>query len=200
MTSHIVFGEGRNDVYFMQKVIESTNDEIEVQTFYGEELDDQNPSAGEEEGVIRDFRRDNDCDHLVKSEGSDSNLYLIFAYSCEKILTGQIECTLVADLDTDPIENLESDVQEALDTEFDGHVEWQRHQHRETVGDLKIWSVEIEDTSLSVSSEIDLVTFDDDLEAAVGCSSDDPRRERFPQIRSYAERTAVRRAFIDLYD
>lgn len=200
MTSHVVFGEGRNEVYFMHRSIKKCNDDPSISNFVAEDLDGKTASFGEEENALRNFRRATDVEYLVKSEGGYSDLYPIFAYSCEKILTGQIECTLVADLDEGPIDDLESDLQEELDDQFGGTVQWQEKELRDTVGDLRTWSVTLADTELSISTEINLVTFDDDLEAAVGCSSDDSRSKRNPEIRDYAARTPVRRAFIDLYD
>ena len=43
------------------------------------------------------------------------------------------------------------------------------------------------------------VAFENDVEAAVGCSSDDPRRERQQCIREYLDQTAVERALVSLY-
>ena len=43
------------------------------------------------------------------------------------------------------------------------------------------------------------VAFETDVEAAVGCSADDPRRERQQCIREYLDQTAVKRALVSSY-
>jgi hypothetical protein len=200
MMNHVVLGEGRNEVYFMQKILERCNPDPGVRKVIAEDIPGQSLTDGDEEDVIRDFRRDHDKEYLVKSEGGYPNLYSIFAYSCEKVLYGLITATLVADLDNRSISDFVSDVQDELVEEYRGSVEWVGRHHRQTVGDLRTWEVTVEDGDYDEQSSINLVTFDNDLEAAVGCLSSDPPKQRQQAIRKYAARTPVRRAFIDLYD
>jgi hypothetical protein len=203
MNNHTVLGEGRNDAYFMRKSIKKCNDDWDVFRVIAEDLQDQTITPGEEEEKLREFVYEHDYRYCVKSEGggdgNESGLPPIFAYVCEKLVTGVISVTLVADLDGDPVSDLVDELQRKLDASYYGDVEWAVREHRYTVGDLKTWEATVENTSYDARETFYLVTFDNDLEAAVGISSDDPPRERFPEIREYASRREVREAFVDLY-
>ncbi|MEZ3143261.1 hypothetical protein [Halobaculum sp. MBLA0143] len=198
MSGHVAFGEGRNDAYFMQKTFERCNVDPEVMKFVAEDEEGQEISFGQQERALRDFRR-NDQDYFVKSEGGDAGLYDVFAYSAEKIVTGQFEVTLVLDLDTDSSDATVADVQASLDEQFDGSMEWRERECHEEVGDLWLGAATLADVNTEDGAEFSLVAFENDVEAAVGCSSDDPQRERYESIRDYVGRPEVVRALVSLY-
>ncbi|MEZ3114500.1 hypothetical protein RYH80_00980 [Halobaculum sp. MBLA0147] len=199
MSGHVVFTEGRNDVYFVQKVLERCNESPDVTKYVAEDEHRQTISVGEQERALRDFRRD-DHDHFLKSEGGDGGLYDVFAYSAEKIVTGQFDATLVLDLDERGFEPVVGEVRESLTEEFDGSMEWDDGEQVATEGDLWVGEATLADVNTGDSSTFALVTFEDDLEAAVGCASTDDRSERFRAIREYAHRRPVIEAFLELYD
>jgi len=198
MSGHVAFGEGRNDAYFMQKAFERCNVQPEIKKFLAEEQEEQTISLGEQEIAMRDFRR-TDTRYFVKSEGSDSSLYDIFAYSTEKIIDEKFTVTLVVDLDPAPFSKTVAEIGDSLDELAGGPMEWTGRECHEQVDDLWLGKATVADPSLEVEGSFYLLAFENDLEAAVGCSSNDPRTERKRCIREYVRRSDVARALVSLY-
>lgn len=198
MSGHVAFGEGRNDAYFMQKVFKRCNVDPAITKYIAEDETGQTITVGRQERALRDFRRD-EQDYFVKSEGGYAGLYDVFAYSIEKVVTGQIEATLVLDLDREPFDATVADIQASLDEQFGGSMEWEDRECHEKVDDLWLGEATVADTNTGDSAAFSLVAFENDVEAAVGCSSDDPPGERRQCIREYLEQTDVKRALVSLY-
>lgn len=198
MSGHVAFSEGRNDAYFMQKVFKRCNVNAKITKYIAEEEDNQTIDYGQQERAMRDFRRD-EQDYFVKSEGGYPGLYDVFAYSVEKIVTGQIEATLVIDLDRGPFSATISGIQDNLDDHFNGSMEWQNRECHEEVDDLWLGEATVADVNTGDSAAFSLVAFENDVETAVGCSSEDPPGERRQCIREYLDQTAVKRALVSLY-
>lgn len=198
MSGHVAFGEGRNDAYFMQKAFERCNPDPAITKYIAEDESGQTITVGRQERALRDFRRD-EQDYFVKSEGGYAGLYDVFAYSIEKVVTGQIEATLVLDLDREPFDATVGDIQASLDEQFGGSMEWQERTCHERVDDLWLGEATVADVNTGDSAAFSLVAFENDVEAAVGCSSEDDPTERFDCIREYVQRSDVAHALVSLY-
>jgi|GEM_PF-2378883 len=198
MSGHVAFGEGRNDAYFMQKVFERCNVDPAITKYIAEDEARQTITVGQQEQALRDFRRD-DRDYFVKSEGGYAGLYDVFAYSVEKVVTGQFEATLVLDLDREPFDETVADIQASLDEQFGGSMEWEGRTCHKEVDDLWLGEATVADVNTGDSAAFSLVAFENDVEAAVGCSSEDEPSERFDCIHEYVQRSDVARALVSLY-
>lgn len=192
--NHIVFGEGKHDAHFMCIMLQKCKNDPTIDWFIAEGLDGDTQIRPAEESAIREFVYGRNSGQLVKSEEGKGNLAKMFAYYSEKALTDVYKCTLLADLDNNPIRSLESKVQNWLDEYYHGGISFECNTNLTAVGDLKTWSGKLESTSRPKSCDVGVVTFDDDLEAAAGINPLSTWSVKIRIINAYASDPRIQNA------
>lgn len=184
----LIMGEGRHDVWFFQDVLGRVDRAYNIQSFYAEDIDDQNRHRSAESKKIRslDDPHNYHFDTLIKSENGIDDLKDIVS-SLLLQLPRIEEKVIQFDADHRPIEAFFDDLRERIHGRHPGNpltLEIERITQDQT-------DLTVVDTSLSQhGDEIDhipFISFHPDLEEITGIEDEDREEECKDKIQAYLD-------------
>jgi len=178
--SVVVFSEGFNDLLFLSELHKNstlTGDEYDV--FNNEMVDLPQNRRLHHHKIGQKYK------YLYKSEGGRPKLIPMFAEMIVEIYDWGLNSHLVIDLDGDPIQDIIDEINSEFQPEWGNRVRVEEdNSSREILTHMYITSLSVKIHG-SVESEVNLIAFHEDLEAATNIHKEDSEHIKREKIRDY---------------
>lgn len=173
----VVYSEGINDVYFLQNVHVRCGLGDNFQIFLSEEND------GSQTKALRQFKVDQSCEALYKSEGGIDSL--LKKFRAHSLAYDVFSLFLLVDLDGSPVSEFFDDMNRCLFSEYKNRVE--------LVQDSKysMHHMAICDSTLKIDGHnnrnVPVIAFYEDLEKVTGIKDFERREVKERKINAYLD-------------
>ena len=117
----LVLSEGKRDVRLVEVFYEELDDDVSVDTFYGEDVDYQRLKPRESNEIRKFLGRRNPDDVLAKSENGKENLKRVFTKLVSFLAAQDVTVTLLIDLDGNGLDALLDDLDTRVADNYQGN-------------------------------------------------------------------------------
>jgi len=197
----LVLSEGRRDVRLVDAFYTELDSDVAVKTFHGEDVAYERLKNKESDEVRNFLERRNPYDVLAKSENGKPDLKQIFTKLIWFLSRQDVTLTLLIDLDGTGLQYLLADLDERVETNYDGkelgiRVTQRLGENSEQITAVaKLYSKDDE----SSYGDFEIIAFKDDLEATAdidGSEDTSVERRKLRQLVTDERATAPMRSML----